>query len=140
MRKFLLSLFFTITAIAAHAQEPAVTMTTSMAIGETAYFYIATSSETTIQADWGDGNKVDFTVGTSPTMIYGDIKGSTIKLYGSGITYLYLSSNSITSIDVSATTSLQTLFIDSNNISAIDLSANTALKELRKRIEEKING
>jgi|GEM_PF-534595 len=130
MKKILLSLVFAISAIAAHAQEPAVTMTTSMSIGQTAYFYVATLSSTTIQADWGDGNKVDFAVGTSPTSISGNVAGSTIKLYGSGITYLYVSYNSITSIDVSAATSLQTLYIDSNNISAIDLSGNTALKEL----------
>ena len=50
--------------------------------------------------------------------------------YLTGLTTLDLSSNNLSSIDVSKNTALTSLTLGHNNLSSIDLSSNTALREL----------
>lgn len=131
MRKFLFSIVFAFTAISTQAQTPAVTMTTTKEVGESCSFYIATKVEnTTIQVDWGNGILSNFTVGQSSTLIYGDLTGNTIKVYGEGITELSVLSQYLNNLDASNASTLEILSCSSNNLTTLNLSSNTNLKEL----------
>ena len=117
---------------AAKGQTPVVTMTTSNFIGSNIFFSLqANTDNTPIQVDFGDGSLVNQTVGTSLTYINGTINGSqTVKIYGTGITYIDCSGNMLTSLDVTKFTDLITLKCLNNQLTSLDVTKNTALTVL----------
>lgn len=129
MRKFLFSLVFAITAIAAQAQDPAVTMTTSLQNGSDVEFYLASLADnTTVQVDWGDGTPKNFTIGQYNTAVSGTTAGTTIKVYGTGITSLSAGYFNLTALNVSKATSLTHLTVNNNQLQSLDIASNTNLQ------------
>jgi hypothetical protein len=98
--------------------EPAITMTTALNVGQTISFsLVANVANTVVQIDFGDGTLVDKTIATSSTSISGTLVGSqTVKIYGTGINYLYCGSQKLTAIDVSNNAALQNLNCSYNQL------------------------
>ncbi|MHC1702540.1 MAG: T9SS type A sorting domain-containing protein [Tenuifilaceae bacterium] len=132
MKKISFSLVICIFAFSfGYSQTPIATLSTSYPTGSDMMFYIGTTTDgQTINIDWGDGTQKPYTVGTSPAMIYDKNTGSTIKIFGAGISYLYVSGNRLTSFSISSTSSIEKLFVAYNQLTSLDLSGNTAIKEL----------
>jgi len=109
-----------------------MTMTTTNVIGSSFSVVMqANANNTPIQVDFGDGIPVNNIVGTSFTKISGTIIGSqTIKIYGSGITYLRCSSLKLTTLDVSQYTTLTYLDCEINLLTTLDITKNTVLTSL----------
>jgi Leucine-rich repeat (LRR) protein len=139
---------------AALCQTPAITMTSSMAIGSDVYFTIEATNPQ-IQVDFGDGTMISRTIGTSPIQgnpgnwtdlyypantVIGKLAGSkTVKVYGTGITtficygllqFYGFILDSITSLDVSNCNTLKWLDCSYNQLATLDVSKNTALRYL----------
>lgn len=109
---------------------PVITISTTVIIGNSFSFKIGgTINNNPIQIDWGNGILENLTISSNNTL-QKNLVGSTIKLYGTGISYLDCSLKSITSINVANCASLQTLNCSTNNISALDVTKNTALATL----------
>ena len=132
MKKNTFILIFLFCMATAKGQEPAITMTTAKAVGETISFSLAASADnTTIQVDFGDGIKVDETIGTSPININGTLVGSqTIKIYGQGVISIDCSFNQLTTLDVSNNAALTDLYCNNNKLTTLDVSNNIALTRL----------
>lgn len=89
-----------------------------------------------IQVDWGDGFLVDFIVGTSSTNISGLLTGSTIKIYGFGITELNVQSKGLTKLDVSEATELKNIDCSSNKLVSLNLSNNIKLVSVQCQLNQ----
>ncbi len=76
------------------------------------------------QVDWGDGNKDDE---KSSGYVNGTIKGTTVKIYGSGIVQLVARQQGITALDLSKASDLQYLQVGINKIKKLDVSHNPDL-------------
>jgi hypothetical protein len=116
----------------AMSQTPVITMTTSQAINSTISFSLhANAANTPVQVDFGDGTLVNKIIGTSTTTISDSLVGSqTVKIYGTGITYLDCRYNQLTALDVTANTALTMLLCSNNRLTSLDVSKNTALTQL----------
>jgi hypothetical protein len=132
MKKITPILIFLFCMATAKGQEPAITMTTAKAVGDTISFKLAAIADNTdIQVDFGDGIKVDKTIGMIPLDISSTLVGSqTIKIYGSGIIDFVCTFNQLTTLDVSNNIDLKTLYCNGNPLTTLDLSKNIALKSL----------
>ena len=109
----------------------ALTMATTTAVGSSFSFDMkATTNNTPIKVDWGNGIYKDYTIGTTSSSISGILAGATVKIYGSNTTYLNLTSKNLTSLDVSGCNSIQELYCNGNTITSLDLSNKTALTYL----------
>ena len=103
-------------------QLPNVLMTTTSAVGSTFTFGIgATESNTPIKVDWGNGVLASYTIGENTT-VSGTLAGSTIKIYGTGISYLDLSEKKLTSLDVTNNNTLTKLYCSKNQLTTLDVS------------------
>jgi Leucine-rich repeat (LRR) protein len=131
---------------AAISQTPAITMTTKLPVGADFLFILEGSNEL-IQVDFGDGNKINYYISTSPfigipsffsfptpNIITGTISGTqTVKIYGIGITALicsggwYQTYDSITGLDVSNCTTLKWLECSNNSLATVDVAKNIDL-------------
>ncbi|PZX17834.1 putative secreted protein (Por secretion system target) [Breznakibacter xylanolyticus] len=115
---------------------PAITMTTTKAVGQSITFYLAAqSANTPVQVDFGDGNKVNKTiiayVDQASSTITGTLIGSqTIKIYGSGIVFLYCGGIQLTALDVTSCNTLITLGCGSNKLTLLDVTPCPLLKYL----------
>ncbi len=128
MKKVIFYLVFAISALAGQAQDPAIVMTTAKSINSQFTFGIqAAAPNTPIQIDWGNGVKENFTIGNSLEFFNYPLKGNSVKIWGEGITNLYVASMELTALDVTRATSLTYLHIKTNKISTLDLSNCTAL-------------
>jgi hypothetical protein len=110
--------------------EPHITMTTVKNVGDSFEFKLAaTTANTVVQVDFGNGTLVDKTIGVDPTYVSGICTGTlTIKIYGANITYLDCNQQHLSSLDVTRSTALTYLNCSGNLISLLKL--NTALKQL----------
>jgi len=114
--------------ITVHAQTPTITMTTTMSINSQISFSIRGSSASTpIQIDWGNGVKENYTIGDSDEAFGFPVKGSTIKIWGSGVEGFNIQSKNLTTLTFSEATSLKTLFCKNNQLTTLNLSGCTAL-------------
>ncbi|KAB2868282.1 MAG: hypothetical protein F9K37_10620, partial [Bacteroidales bacterium] len=128
MRHLLFSLIFAILAIAVHAQDPVLIMTTNKSINSQFSFGIsANAANTPIQIDWGNGVKENFTIGVTTEFFGYPLLGSSVKIWGNGIASLTASSKELTELDVTRATSLTYLYIKTNQITTLDLSNCTVL-------------
>ena len=110
--------------------EPSITMTTTTAVGSTFSFDISTTTyNTPIKVDWGNGSLFSYTIGGRST-VSGKLAGNTIKIYGVGISCLYLQGKKLTALDVTNTIALTELICFNNQLTALDVTNNTALTEL----------
>jgi hypothetical protein len=107
-------------------------MTTAKTINSTFLLYLAANTDKTIiQVDYGDGIKVDETIGTTSTKISGKLGDSqTIKIYGKGINILDCSNYKLTTLDVTNAIALTELYCYKNDLTALDVTQNTLLKYL----------
>ncbi|TAJ13480.1 T9SS C-terminal target domain-containing protein [Marinilabiliaceae bacterium JC017] len=114
------------------AEKPAITMTTAMAINSDFSFTLkANANNTKIQVDFGDGNKVEKTIGIFSSTISGTLATSqTVRIYGEGITYFSCYDKQLTALDVSNSTKLTTLSCNKNQLTKLDVSKNTKLTKL----------
>jgi len=129
MKKLFYSFFLLLIVIAAQAQTPAITMTTTNVVGSNFSFEVAAiANNTNIQVDWGNGTLNNFVIGTVHSSISGALAGSTLKIYGVGISDLSVYAKRLTSLDVSMSTTLTYLECSLNQLTALDLSMNTALE------------
>ncbi len=111
--------------------EPAITMTTTTAIGNSQVYKIgATANNTPIQVDWGNSTLTSYTIGINSSYVTGILTGNIIKIYGTGISELEAISKQLIAIDVSNNTTLNYLCLAWNQITTLDLSKNTALTNL----------
>jgi hypothetical protein len=109
-------------------QTPVITMTTSNAVGSTITFDLSSNPASTIQVDFGNGTLVPKTIATSSTTISGTIVGSqTVKVYGSGITFLGCGNSKLTALDITKNTALSTLNCNDNLLMTLDVTQNTTL-------------
>jgi len=129
MNKFYLSLLlFISTSVAAFSQTPTISMTTTLSVGSQISFSIrGNSSSTPIQIDWGNGVKESFTIGDSDEAFGFSTKGSTIKIWGSGIEGFNIQSMELTTMEFYEAISLKTLFCKNNKIDTLDLIGCTDL-------------
>lgn len=133
-------LTLTTSAIKVTEPIPSVIMTTTTTIGNAFSFDLnAVSNNTPIHVDWGNGSLVSYTINTSYSNVNGTLSGNTIKVYGEGITKLYLSSKNFTAIDVSGATQLTHLDCHSNQLTSLDVSKNTALVVLECYLNQLTN-
>jgi Leucine-rich repeat (LRR) protein len=142
---------------AALCQTPAITMTSSKAVGSDIYFTIETTNPQ-IQVDFGDGILITKILATNPfgwgpgdvdndliwypeNTISGKLAISkTVKVYGTGITSFFCFgfkdqssgriSDSITSLDIGNCTTLKWLDCSKSLLTSLDISKNTALRFL----------
>lgn len=111
----------------AKSQQPAITMTTARAIGSGFIFYLSTDPATIVQVDFGDGIKVDKTIG----VVSGTLTGSqTIKIYGTGITRFLCTYEQLTVLDVTKATTLSQLTCFQNELTTLDVTKNIVLTDL----------
>lgn len=128
MKKLATILLTLLIYLSAICQEPVIKMTTNKAIGSKFSFSLVANDNTHIQVDFGDGNLVDKTLGASITSFSGSLGSSkTVKIYGTGIIYLYCSSSHLTELDVTKSIALKGIYCDYNQLNTIDLTQNTAL-------------
>jgi len=109
-----------------------MTMTTAKPLGATISFSLmANVANTPVKVDFGNGTLVSQMIGTSEAVISGNLVGSqTIKIYGSGITYLSCFNSQLTALDVSSNGSLSELACSYNQLTSLDLTQSTALTYL----------
>lgn len=135
MKNLTAILFSLFLCVGIMAQNPAITITTAIPIGNQISFKIgAEVANTTIQVDFGNGTKTNFTAGiiSNPATIAGAIVGSqTIKIYGTGINYFECQDKQLTSIDVTSCATLLYLYCNRNNLTELNVKNNTALKTLQ---------
>lgn len=81
--------------------------------------------------DWGDGNKVPYTVtGSTYQNLEHLVLGSTIKIYCDNAVELGVANLGVTNLDVSRMPHLNRLSCSGNDIPTLDLTANTELEHL----------
>lgn len=114
------------------AQDPVISMTTAIAVGQNISFKLTAQNDNTpIQVDFGNGTKVDFTIGTVVSSIPGTLGGAqSVKIYGSGITKIDCSNIQLTALDVTKCTALKILWCLDNQLTALDITQCTALTEI----------
>jgi hypothetical protein len=98
MQKLLISLvLFVGYLLPSAAQEPKVMMKTTKAVGETINLMLVTDHDDTLIAiDFGDGTKVEQTIGTTETYIKGTVgEAKYIKIYGDKVNFLSFSTNGL---------------------------------------------
>jgi len=105
------------------------TLTFSSSSSGSLSMYLQFNTSGIFYVDWGDGVSevhTSSTMGdTYSTLSY--IAGNTVKVYGTGITNLYISSRNLTSIDVTQCTDLTYIFLEHNNLNSLDVSKNSKL-------------
>jgi len=125
------SLILTSENISVSVPLPLISVSTSNVISNTFWFKVKTSTNSTpIQVDWGNGILINYMINTSETNISGRKLGDTIKFYGLGVWYLDISSEKVTSLDVSNNTTLTHLNCSNNELTSLDVSNNTTLTHL----------
>lgn len=129
MKRFFISLFLFInTSFVAFSQTPTISMTTTLGVGSQISFSICgNSSSTPIQIDWGNGVKENYTIGDMDEAFGFPVKGSTIKIWGSGIEGFNIQSKELTAMEFYQATSLKTLFCKGNKLTTLNLSDCPAL-------------
>ena len=131
MKKLLCSLILLVASFIVKSQPLAVTMVTTTSTGSSFSIALsATASSTAIKVDWGNGTLVDYTIGISSTVISGTLAGPTVKIYGSGISILTLTTKNLTSLDVSGCNEIKELYCNNNSLTSLDVSNKTALTYL----------
>jgi uncharacterized protein YjdB len=132
MKKFTTILFSIILGLSAIAQEPAVTMTTSKAVGAEIYIGILTDNVGT--AGWydlGDGVQTSFTTGSGGLGIRQAIRGTQpIRIYATGIISIDCYNIQLSSLDVTRCTALKYLSCYQNQLAELNLSNNPNLIKL----------
>ena len=115
--------------VCANSQNLNFSMVTTIPVGNTIEFSLqATSSNTPIQVDFGDGVLVDYLIGDTYTKISNTIvNAQTINIYGTGITHINCNNIKLTNLDVSNNSELIELYSKNNLLTTLDLSNNTAL-------------
>lgn len=105
-------------------------MTTTNEVG-TEFSIGLASSVNNVSIDFGDGVKLNKTIGTNLSEITG-ILGitKTIKIYGTGITQLFCENKSLVNLDITNCLTLKTLNCQKNKLVNLDLTHNTALIDL----------
>ncbi len=135
MKKFYTFLISFILCLNTQAQNPAITITTAIPAGNQISFKIGAEVEnTTIQVDFGNGTKSNYTAGiiSNPATISSTIVGSqTIKIYGTGINYFSCMDNQLTNIDVTPCATLIYLYCSRNKLTELNVKYNTALQALQ---------
>lgn len=103
----------------------------SAKIGSLDFMVSAIMDNSPIYFDSGNGSLISYTIGTSPVFIsLYQSTPQTIKIYGSGINYLNVSSFELSKLDVSANPELRILNCAFNQLTTLDLSANLELEKL----------
>ncbi len=120
----------TITVTNQYLANPIMTMTT-VTTGQAGFFLKASAAGPPVWVDWGNGEPVEYAVGTTPTSISNTPSGSkNIKIYGDNIIELVAISRRLTALDVSRNPKLTLLNCENNQLTALDVSKNTALVSL----------
>jgi Leucine-rich repeat (LRR) protein len=129
MKKLFYSFSLLFIVIAAQAQTPIISMTTTLSINSQITIGLSgNTSSTPIQIDWGNGVKENFTIGSTMEFFGYPVKGNTIKIWGAGITGLNIQSKNIAVLEFFDATLLKSLFCKNNQISTLNLSSCTALE------------
>ena len=129
MKKHLYTLCFLIIAISGYAQTPNISITTTLSINSQITIGLrGNTASTPIQIDWGNGVKENFTIGNTMEFFGYPVKGSTIKVWGTGITGLSVESKYITALEFVDATLLKSLFCRNNQITTLNLSGCSALE------------
>lgn len=102
-----------------------VKMTTNKAVGSEFAF---TLNSGTVMVDWGDGNPVE--VKSTGEPISGSLKGQTVTVSATKITYLDCSSTDLTALEVRDASSLRTLYCADNSLTDLSIQSNGYLEAL----------
>ncbi|MDY6265692.1 MAG: hypothetical protein SPM31_01035 [Prevotella sp.] len=134
---FVVSAAATVKPVFVAADEPSITLTVPKGANQQ-YFLGADADNTTVTVDWGDGQPVEYTIGTGKTSIAKDdgTLGTTVTIKGK-VTYADFSSyegfgtdNEISAIDITKNDSLRSLSTYMNEISNLDVSNEPNLESL----------
>lgn len=106
-------------------EQEVVKMTTSKAVGSEFAF---TLNSGTVMVDWGDGNPVE--VKSTGEPISGSLKGQTVTVSATKITYLDCSSTDLTALEVRDASSLRTLYCADNSLTDLAIQSNGYLEAL----------
>lgn len=129
MKKIYISFVLLVATISVFAQTPTISMTTTLSINSQITIGLSgNTSSTPIQIDWGNGVKENFTIGSTMEFFGYPVKGSTIKIWGAGITGLNIQSKNITALEFFDATLLESLFCKNNQITTLNLSGCSALE------------
>ena len=93
--------------------------------------HLGAAKSTPIRIDWGDGNLIDYTIGSSePVSVSETVDlGAKIKIYGD-ISFVDASQTYLVAVELGQATTLNVLRLSQNKITSIDLSKAPNLKEL----------
>jgi uncharacterized protein YjdB len=129
MKNFYTFLLLLVLCISAIGQTPVMTLTSSKAVGSSISLVLkCIANATPVQIDFGDGNPISYSIGTSDINITKELAGSrTISIYGAGIVYLTCSDCSLTALNVSENATLTKLNCNTNQLTALDITKNKAL-------------
>jgi hypothetical protein len=111
------------------SSSPAITFTS--ANSGALSFDLIFNAAGTFYIDWGNGLEAQtatVSLTTYSTAFYS--AGNIVRVFGSGITGLNVSTKELSSLDVSACTSLFVLYCSSNKLTTLDVSGNTSLSIL----------
>lgn len=112
---------------------PLISMETTTAVGNDFTFQIKANADADIQVDFGDEHRKSYKLYASDVLLIDEeLKGSTVKVYGtaSNIIKLDCSSNNITKLDVSEATYLRDLDCSKNKLTSLDVKDITDLTSL----------
>lgn len=106
-------------------EQEVVKMTTNKAVGSEFAFTLNSGK---ITVDWGDGNPVE--VQSTGEPITGNLKGQTVTVSATKISYLDCSSADLTALEVSDASSLRTLYCADNSLTDLSIQSNGYLEDL----------
>lgn len=106
-------------------EQEVVKMTTNKAVGSEFAFTLNSGK---IMVDWGDGNPVE--VQSTGEPITGNLKGQTVTVSATKISYLDCSSADLTALEVRDASSLRTLYCADNSLTDLSIQSNGYLEAL----------
>lgn len=131
MKQVVFFLSLIVISIKAIAADPNVIL--SKPVGQSLTIRIALQAAGTVDVDWGNGTSVNLSVGTTQTLggstqLIGTVGASgSVKIYGSNIVWMNITSQGLTGVDITNIPALKTIDMSTNSISSIDLSNNIDL-------------